>query len=167
MVWALNEKESILDYSKCFHSHFISRCMWTSTVKFQGTPWIVSRCHADVIQWDCSKYPNVELLSLMTTYVRGDTAQISPWMWAGLRRGHDGCAYREDSGETIGVFVLVKIHKKSTTPLHLHFFVTWSLRSLTFDTNISGRLKSSWPLVGNEGMNPQYTNVKVDSLIPY
>ena len=26
---------------------------------------------------------------------------------------------------------------------------------------------SSWPLVGNEGMNPQYTNVKVDSLIPY
>ena len=25
----------------------------------------------------------------------------------------------------------------------------------------------SWPLVGNEGMNPQYTNVKVDSLIPY
>ena len=36
-------------------------------MKFQGTPWIVSRCHADVIQWDCSKYPNVELLSLMTT----------------------------------------------------------------------------------------------------
>ena len=30
------------------------------------------------------------------------------------------------------------------------------------------RLKmTSWPLVGNEGMNPQYTNVKVDSLIPY
>ena len=28
-------------------------------------------------------------------------------------------------------------------------------------------LTSSWPLVGNEGMNPQYTNVKVDSLIPY
>ena len=27
--------------------------------------------------------------------------------------------------------------------------------------------KTSWPLVGNEGMNPQYTNVKVDSLIPY
>ena len=26
---------------------------------------------------------------------------------------------------------------------------------------------TSWPLVGNEGMNPQYTNVKVDSLIPY
>ena len=26
---------------------------------------------------------------------------------------------------------------------------------------------SCWPLVGNEGMNPQYTNVKVDSLIPY
>ena len=26
---------------------------------------------------------------------------------------------------------------------------------------------SSWPLVGNEGMNPQYTNVKVHSLIPY
>ena len=28
-------------------------------------------------------------------------------------------------------------------------------------------LFSGWPLVGNEGMNPQYTNVKVDSLIPY
>ena len=28
-------------------------------------------------------------------------------------------------------------------------------------------LITSWPLVGNEGMNPQYTNVKVDSLIPY
>ena len=28
-------------------------------------------------------------------------------------------------------------------------------------------LMTSWPLVGNEGMNPQYTNVKVDSLIPY
>ena len=27
--------------------------------------------------------------------------------------------------------------------------------------------KTSWPLVGNEGMNPQYSNVKVDSLIPY
>ena len=27
--------------------------------------------------------------------------------------------------------------------------------------------KTGWPLVGNEGMNPQYTNVKVDSLIPY
>ena len=26
---------------------------------------------------------------------------------------------------------------------------------------------ASWPLVGNEGMNPQYTNVKVDSLISY
>ena len=26
---------------------------------------------------------------------------------------------------------------------------------------------TSWPLLGNEGMNPQYTNVKVDSLIPY
>ncbi len=26
---------------------------------------------------------------------------------------------------------------------------------------------TGWPLVGNEGMNPQYTNVKVDSLIPY
>ena len=26
---------------------------------------------------------------------------------------------------------------------------------------------SSWPLVGNEGMNPEYTTVKVDSLIPY
>ena len=26
---------------------------------------------------------------------------------------------------------------------------------------------ASWPLVGNEGMNPQYSNVKVDSLIPY
>ena len=26
---------------------------------------------------------------------------------------------------------------------------------------------SSRPLVGNEGMNPKYTNVKVDSLIPY
>ena len=26
---------------------------------------------------------------------------------------------------------------------------------------------SNWPLVGNEGMNPQYTNVKVDSRIPY
>ncbi len=26
---------------------------------------------------------------------------------------------------------------------------------------------TNWPLVGNEGMNPQYTNVKVDSLIPY
>ena len=26
---------------------------------------------------------------------------------------------------------------------------------------------TSWPFVGNEGMNPQYTNVKVDSLIPY
>ena len=26
---------------------------------------------------------------------------------------------------------------------------------------------TSWPLVENEGMNPQYTNVKVDSLIPY
>ena len=27
--------------------------------------------------------------------------------------------------------------------------------------------RTSWPLVGNEGLNPQYTNVKVDSLIPY
>ena len=26
---------------------------------------------------------------------------------------------------------------------------------------------AGWPLLGNEGMNPQYTNVKVDSLIPY
>ena len=30
-----------------------------------------------------------------------------------------------------------------------------------------GCVISSWPLRGNEGMNPQYTNVKVDSLIPY
>ncbi len=31
-------------------------------------------------------------------------------------------------------------------------------------------LLPSWPLVGNEGMNPQYTNVKVEGpsfLIPY
>ena len=33
-----------------------------------------------------------------------------------------------------------------------------------FDVQIR---RTSWPLVGNEGMNPQYTNVKVDSLIPY
>ena len=26
---------------------------------------------------------------------------------------------------------------------------------------------AGWPLVGNEGMNPQCTNAKVDSLIPY
>ena len=26
---------------------------------------------------------------------------------------------------------------------------------------------SNWPLVGNEGMDPQYTHVKVDSPIPY
>ena len=29
------------------------------------------------------------------------------------------------------------------------------------------KAETRWPLVGNEGINPQYTNVKVDSLIPY
>ena len=35
------------------------------------------------------------------------------------------------------------------------------------DENPSTITQRSWPLVGNERMNPQYTNVKVDSLIPY
>ena len=53
----------------------------------------------------------------------------------------------------------------------------WSLRKLEislFQGSLSpkkgqenARYFSSWPLVGNEGMNAQYTNVKVDSLIPY
>ena len=39
---------------------------------------------------------------------------------------------------------------------NLHIF------GVTYNSKIT-----SWPLVGNEGMNPPYTNVKVDSLIPY
>ena len=53
-------------------------------------------------------------------------------------------------------------NKKNTTNLQLH------LPNLTYSSrNHSSAEKTSWPLVGNEGMNPKYTNVKVHSLIPY
>ena len=57
--------------------------------------------------------------------------------------------------------------------MYISFAATW-FASNSFANillkNIAQRKKkkeTSWPLVGNEGMNPQYTNVKVDSLIPY
>ena len=45
------------------------------------------------------------------------------------------------------------------------YMTCWDLRMGEYEGNVV--LITSWPSVGNEGMNPQYTNVKVDSLIPY